>query len=271
MNLCHSSDYNLIEQSTPKFADAIAAVANARIHLGIDSFANHLTNYFWRDGNTARRVPGVILWGSTQWDAAGYPHNTNLSAGLHCQPCFRENPTLSRMPRGPCINPPRAAYEDDTPHACMEAISVETVVEAALALWKKAGGPPGGPPEQENTIAGGSSAARRSTCTFAASSPFDGKGYRDCLFRLFAVPNFGGNVFAQCFFAARFDERHASSYFGSENSIEPATACPVIPVTSATKLIVSVPAPRLASQSIRISTMPGGPAMVTVASNSLLC
>lgn len=116
---------------------AIAVFANAKIHLGIDSFCNHLTNYDWIEGNSWRKVPGVILWGSTQASAAGYPHNTNISRGLSCQPCFRENPAISRMPRGPCINPPRPTYEDPTPHACMD-ISVDEVVEAAIKLWETA-------------------------------------------------------------------------------------------------------------------------------------
>lgn len=126
----------LTEAATPKLADAIALVANARMHLGIDSFANHLTNFFWTDQHGGRRVPGVILWGSTQASAAGYPHNVNLSLGLACQPCFRESPQISRQPRGPCVNPPRASYEDETPRACMDGVSVDRVLEAATEMWE---------------------------------------------------------------------------------------------------------------------------------------
>ena len=114
---------------------AISVLANAQMHIGIDSWANHATNYFWTDDAGGRRVPGVILWGSTQASAAGYPTNTNISLGLPCQPCFRENPAISRMPRGPCVNPPRATYEDDTPWACTRDISVEQVVEAVREMW----------------------------------------------------------------------------------------------------------------------------------------
>jgi ADP-heptose:LPS heptosyltransferase len=122
-------------------AQSIALFANARMHIGIDSFCNHLTNYFWTDehGN-GRRVPGVILWGSTQASAAGYPHNTNISLGLPCQPCFRENPDISRMSRGPCINPPRSSYngeDGDTPWACMDGISVDMVVDAVRKMWEE--------------------------------------------------------------------------------------------------------------------------------------
>lgn len=118
-------------------AQSIALFANARMHMGIDSFCNHLTNYYWQDENGGRRVPGVILWGSTQASAAGYPDNMNISKGLACQPCFRENPAISRQPRGPCVNPPRPSYEDETPHACMEQITVDEVVEAVRSMWER--------------------------------------------------------------------------------------------------------------------------------------
>jgi hypothetical protein len=106
------------------------------MHIGIDSFCNHLTNWYWRtEGLEMHHVPGVILWGSTQASAAGYAHNINISKGLACQPCFRENPAISRQPRGPCVNPPRPSYEDDTPWECMAQISVEEVVTAIRELW----------------------------------------------------------------------------------------------------------------------------------------
>ncbi len=141
-------------------AESIALFANASMHIGIDSFCNHLTNYFWTYGDHyeadgeqfaehGRKVPGVILWGSTQASAAGYPSNTNISLGLPCQPCFRENPAISRMPRGPCINvlaaereleshyTPATSYDDPRPHACMDGISVEQVVEAVKEMWER--------------------------------------------------------------------------------------------------------------------------------------
>lgn len=124
--------------TTPRLRDAVALIANARIHLGIDSFGNHLTHYFWRDGNTARRVPGVILWGSTQVEAAGYHTNTNISHRLPCGPCFRENPAVSSMPRGLCIDPPGQTRHDEGVHACMASITVDEVVAAALELWERA-------------------------------------------------------------------------------------------------------------------------------------
>jgi ADP-heptose:LPS heptosyltransferase len=103
---------------------SIALMAHASLHLGIDSWTNHLTNIEWVPRGF---VPSIILWGSTQAAAAGYPRNTNISLGLHCQPCFREDPKISRMPRGPCINPPGQDY-DKPHHACMAGISVDLVL-----------------------------------------------------------------------------------------------------------------------------------------------
>ena len=116
-------------------AQSIALVANATLHLGLDSHANHLTHYLWDDGGgSARRVPAVILWGSTQVSASGYDHNTNISLGLPCQPCFREDPAISRMPRGPCINPLGQIYAEPR-HACMMGIDAARVVREVKALW----------------------------------------------------------------------------------------------------------------------------------------
>lgn len=116
---------------------AIALVANATIHCGLDSFANHLTHYTWSDANGAEgKVPGVILWGSTQVSASGYSTNRNLSLGLSCQPCFREDPTISRMSRGVCPNPLGQVYEEPR-HACMNGITVAHVVEQIREAWKE--------------------------------------------------------------------------------------------------------------------------------------
>jgi hypothetical protein len=131
----------LIDESQGRsLAHAIALVAHAQLHIGIDSFANHLTHYRWLDDNgKQRRVPGVILFGSTQASASGYPDNTNLTTTLPCQPCFRENPAFSQQSRGPCINPPRSSYEDNTPPACMDRITIDEVIAAIRAAWNHAG------------------------------------------------------------------------------------------------------------------------------------
>lgn len=120
----------LDEKEGRTLAHSIAVFANARIHIGIDSFANHLTNYIW----SGIRVPGVILWGSTQPTAAGYQDNFNLYSYPTCGPCFRENPRISQMPRGVCINPPGQVYENPQ-HKCMSDIAVNDVLRAARRLW----------------------------------------------------------------------------------------------------------------------------------------
>jgi hypothetical protein len=110
---------------------SIDLMAYSTLHLGIDSWTNHLTNVYWKGRGFTN---AIILWGSTQWSAAGYARNTNISLGLECQPCFREDPKISRMPRGPCINPPGQSY-DDPRHACMAGIGVKRVLEAIEKLW----------------------------------------------------------------------------------------------------------------------------------------
>lgn len=118
---------------TPTLSEAVALVANARIHLGIDSFAQHLTQYYWTDGPRARRVPGVILWGSTQPDALGYSHNVNIVDQPECGPCWRETAEWSRMAKEPCID-----IAPNGVHRCMDNIKPEAVIEAALRLWEEA-------------------------------------------------------------------------------------------------------------------------------------
>lgn len=96
--------------------DSINLIANAKLHMGGDSFSNHTTHL--------TGTPAVILWGSTQASASGYPENINISIGLPCQPCFKENPSISSMSRGPCEN------LIDGVHACMAGITVDFVLSA---------------------------------------------------------------------------------------------------------------------------------------------
>lgn len=115
----------------------IALIAHATLHLGIDSFANHITHYNWmREDHTLKYTPGVILFGSTQATASGYQDNTNITLNLHCQPCFKENPAISSMHGGPCINPPRTDYKINTPHACMNGIGVDRVLHTVAEMWE---------------------------------------------------------------------------------------------------------------------------------------
>jgi ADP-heptose:LPS heptosyltransferase len=115
---------------------SVSLIANAKMHVGQDSFGNHVTNYWWQDKKDAplRRVPAVVLFGSTQANASGYKHNTNISLGLDCQPCFKEDPAFSTASRGPCENPPEQSYQHPR-HACMYGISVDTVTKAVKDMW----------------------------------------------------------------------------------------------------------------------------------------
>jgi ADP-heptose:LPS heptosyltransferase len=114
------------------FDTNLLVLGGARVHLGVDSWTNHATNINWTSDQGTRKVPAVILWGSTQPSAAGYSHNENLWLGLKCAPCFREDPKISRMSRGVCPNPPGQSYE--TPkHECMAGISAMQVIQA---LWR---------------------------------------------------------------------------------------------------------------------------------------
>ena len=110
---------NIVFASTSLW-NSICLIANSKLHCGVDSFSNHVTYYSW----SGRQVPSVILWGSTQASASGYSHNTNINIGLECQPCFRENPDISTMSRGPCPNTTNGI------HDCMNAITVEMVINA---------------------------------------------------------------------------------------------------------------------------------------------
>jgi ADP-heptose:LPS heptosyltransferase len=110
---------NIVFASTSLW-NSICLIANSKLHCGVDSFSNHVTYYLWN----GRQVPAVILWGSTQASASGYSHNTNISMGLKCQPCFRENPEISSMPLNPCPN------LGDGIHECMNSITIERVISA---------------------------------------------------------------------------------------------------------------------------------------------
>ena len=110
------------------FMESLGLLANAELHVGIDSWSNHATNIVWEGKG---KVPGVIIWGSTQASAAGYPQNHNINLGLPCQPCFREDPKISSVPRGVCPNPAGQTYEKPL-HACMHGISREHVLDVIV-------------------------------------------------------------------------------------------------------------------------------------------
>jgi ADP-heptose:LPS heptosyltransferase len=107
------------------FEDNVAAQAWAKLHIGLDSVFNHTTNINWRNKG---KTKSIILFGSTQAEASGYPHNDNISLGLSCQPCFKEDPKVSTVSLGLCDNPPNQTYESPQ-HACMKGITPEMVFE----------------------------------------------------------------------------------------------------------------------------------------------
>ena len=105
--------------------NSLSVLLGADLHIGVDSWTNHATNFV---ADFMAKTPAIILWGSTQWQAAGYPHNTNISMNLPCQPCFKEDPKISRQPLGICQNPIGQTY-DDPKHQCMNLITVDMVME----------------------------------------------------------------------------------------------------------------------------------------------
>lgn len=115
------------------FETNLAAQAWAQVHLGVDSVFNHTSNIFWLNKN--QKTKSIILFGSTQASASGYPHNINISLNLECQPCFKENPWISKASNGICENPPNQTYEAPK-HECMAKISVEQVYDALIQKLK---------------------------------------------------------------------------------------------------------------------------------------
>lgn len=99
------------------FTTNAAAIAHARLHVGLDSVFNHLTGAFSWGG---RITPAVIFFGSTSPTGSGYAHNLNVSVGLPCQPCYRENPEIAgEMSGGPC------PYD----HLCIKSLTEEQICE----------------------------------------------------------------------------------------------------------------------------------------------
>ena len=112
------------------FETNLAVQVWSAVHIGLDSVFNHTSNISWLG---LGKKNCVILFGSTQHDASGYRHNTNISLELPCQPCFRENPSVSQMARGICPNPTGQTHENPR-HECMANITVDMVYDAAMKL-----------------------------------------------------------------------------------------------------------------------------------------
>ena len=94
-------------------AESVALIRDSVLHLGVDSFSNHVAG--------AYQKPAVIVFGSTSPIGFGYPSASNIYSHISCSPCYKENPNISREPKGPCDH-----------HSCMKQITVDEVVSAAL-------------------------------------------------------------------------------------------------------------------------------------------
>lgn len=112
------------------FKMGISALANARLHIGIDSWSTHALNIKW-DGS---RTKSIILWGSSNVNMTGYKTQTNIVKGLPCQPCLKESPYKSKVPLGPCHFPPDQTY-DKPRHHCMGLINIDEVFNKAMSMW----------------------------------------------------------------------------------------------------------------------------------------
>ena len=98
--------------------ESITMVAKAKLHIGQDSFPNHVRGLIDR--------PSVILWGSTSPIGSGYDCNVNIwhVKDYSCSPCYREWPKMSAHPKPYC---PKCKSWDDISHPCMHTISVDEV------------------------------------------------------------------------------------------------------------------------------------------------
>ncbi len=110
-----------VDNAKLSISEAISAVARARLHIGGDSFPNHVRGIVGR--------PAVILWGSTSPIGSGYKTSANIwhNDAHGCSPCYREYPNMSRHPKPHC---PHCKNWEDLSHPCMGDISVDEVMAA---------------------------------------------------------------------------------------------------------------------------------------------
>ena len=106
------------ERANGTIEEAISIVAKAKLHLGGDSFPNHVRGLVNR--------PSVILWGSTSPVGSGYDCNVNLwhNKDYACSPCYREYQHMSAHPKPHC---PFCKDWNDISHPCMSSISIDEV------------------------------------------------------------------------------------------------------------------------------------------------
>ena len=116
-----------------RIIDSINLISNAAFHLGVDSFSSHITHMKFN----GRQTPGVILYGSSQETATGYPKNTNVNLNLPCQPCFREDPKLTWFDLGVCTNPKGQTSYYEPKHACMHNIKTDHIINIVNQMSNK--------------------------------------------------------------------------------------------------------------------------------------
>jgi ADP-heptose:LPS heptosyltransferase len=118
---------NCVRLNKP-ITEAIGVVAKAKLHIGGDSFPNHVRGIVDK--------PAVILWGSTSPIGSGYKSSTNIwhDKAYPCSPCYREYPNMSRHPKPHC---PHCVSWEDRKHPCMDSITVD---EVWAAVDKELGG-----------------------------------------------------------------------------------------------------------------------------------
>lgn len=98
--------------------ETCALVKDSILHVGCDSFTNHLA------GGLKKKA--VILFGSTSPIGSGYPTAINIWKNLKCSPCYKENPDISKETQGICLH-----------KSCMKQISIEEVKNAILKQLEK--------------------------------------------------------------------------------------------------------------------------------------
>lgn len=123
-------DLSFVEDRVGKtsIAETAQLIKHADLHLGVDSFTNHLAGVF--------RTPAVILFGSTSPAGSGYSHARNIWLGLKCSPCYKEDPKISRQSQGVCNNPEKQTY-DNPQHACLHGLGVEDVFRNMYSYIKE--------------------------------------------------------------------------------------------------------------------------------------
>jgi ADP-heptose:LPS heptosyltransferase len=104
--------------------ESIQLIKIARLHLGIDSFSNHVTALL-------PHTPSVILWGSTHPMIFGYGHNINIWKPLKCSPCYKIYDWITKNPTGKCPLDKLQSWGNPQ-HPCMLNITVDEVFNAIL-------------------------------------------------------------------------------------------------------------------------------------------